>query len=86
IGLILMWVWMDKWPLWLKIMISLPVVFFLVMILFVFVVIGTIIRRSGQNYYYRSWNNAGNMMYQTVSPSPSPFDVSPTPQTYNNNY
>jgi uncharacterized membrane protein (DUF485 family) len=49
IGIIFMWVWMKSWPVWAKILISIPFIFGIVCIIFGFTIIGWFIR-NGNRY------------------------------------
>ena len=70
LGVIFMWAWMRNWPLWLKIIITLPVfAFLLCMFLIMFV-----LRRAVDNANYRTWvimqeQNRNQMQRQATPPS-----------------
>ncbi|SRR5258706_7268835 len=72
IGAVLMWMWMGKWPIWLKAIITVPFVFgilaatFMILIMFAFIRSANFeVRERHHMYYY--------------SPSPSVVQISPKP-------
>ena len=92
IGLILMWVWMDKWPVWLKIVLSLPVALAVLAIFVGFSIAALILRSAVTNRDFQ--NNMRQYMQQRyqyeqsltpaptneifVTPTPAPTDITPT--------
>lgn len=69
IGLILMWFWMVKWPLWLKILLSLPVALALFAFFAALIFAAIFVRNIG-------WQQQMNiqrekMMQQWLSPTPT---------------
>lgn len=89
-GLIVMWWWMKNWPLWLKIIISLPLFLGVLAFFSILLVLGTIVNRVRwdtqfqQNVRQRMWQQQMRMM--TTTPTPSlPATIAPTstsPITY----
>ena len=70
LGVIFMWAWMRNWPVWLKIIITLPVFMFLLCIFFIMFVL----RRAVDNANYRTWvimqqQNRNQMQKQATPPS-----------------
>lgn len=72
IGLIFMWLWMKTWPKWLKIVLTLPVfIYVLILVFFAYNVLTNL---------DKSKEMAETVNQQTVStPTPSPFDQDGTP-------
>lgn len=78
LGLIFMWFWMKNWPLWLKLLISLPIVVAALGILFGIFAISLILRHvaTDKNFQYQM------RQYQQYHLSPAPsVTVSPTDTT-----
>lgn len=88
LGLVFMWFWMRNWPLWLKILISLPIVIGILGILFGIFAIAMILRHvaTDKNFQYQM-RQYQYQQEQQLTPSPSetvsPTDTS-TPTTTDN--
>ena len=70
LGVIFMWAWMRNWPVWLKIIITLPVFMFLLCVFFIMF----ILIRAVDNANYRTWvimqqQNRNQMQKQATPPS-----------------
>lgn len=71
LGIIFMWAWMRNWPIWLKIIITLPVFVFLLSVFFIMFVL----RRAVYNANYRTWvimQEQHNQLQKQIAP-PSSF-------------
>jgi hypothetical protein len=79
IGLIFMWAWMRNWPVWLKVVISLPFLLAILFFAFMMIVLGSIVRsgRFQQMMYDQQYKH---MMQQRQEQQ---WQITPTPQTYN---
>lgn len=69
VGLIFMWLWMKTWPMWLKILLTLPV--FLVIAIFALAIIVTV--KSPQQIQQEMVQN------EQTAKTPTPFDQDGTP-------
>ncbi len=68
LGVIFMWSWMRNWPVWLKIIITLPVFLFILSVFFIMFVL----RAAFRDASYRAWvleHNKGNYVIPMQKPS-----------------
>jgi hypothetical protein len=72
VGLIFMWAWMKSWPVWLKFIISLPL---LISLFFVGLIIFTVGKAVKEARYQQMMGTYQNQMYQNSysSPTVSPY-------------
>lgn len=78
LGLVFMWFWMRNWPLWLKILISLPIIIGILGILFGIFALAMILRHvaTDKNFQYQM-RQYQYQQEQQLTPSPSEA-ISPT--------
>lgn len=87
LGLIFMWFWMRNWPLWLKLLISIPVIFGILAICLGMFVAALFLRHAVTNgnwqYQMRDDQRPYMRMYRmSATPSATPSQtLSPTDQT-----
>lgn len=74
LGLVFMWAWMKTWPLWLKLIISLPLLLSLFVIFLLFYFVGTIIRHGT----YRAMVGQQRIEHMQQLPQDM-MDLTPTP-------
>lgn len=74
-----MWLWMKKWPVWLKLIISLPLILGLLGALLLIVIVRTIVHEAR---YERAqqWQQMQQQRQHTATGSGN-FSLSPTPTT-----
>lgn len=77
LGIIFMWAWMNSWPNWVKMVISLPLIIALLIIVVIFYFVGSIIRNGryyDMKYHHRVENVQNNYQNGSTNPvSPSVF-------------
>jgi len=89
LGLVFMWVWMKNWPLWLRLLISLPLALGVIGIFFGIFAISLILRHiaTDKNFQYQMHEYQKQYQQYQLSPVPSE-EVTPTqeanPTTDNN--
>lgn len=83
IGLIFMWAWMNRWPMWLKVLLTIPLFLGVLALFSLIIFVATIIRGIG--WQYRMEEQRQKMMRQYLSPTPTTVqettvtpEVSPT--------
>ncbi|MDE2025358.1 MAG: hypothetical protein KGJ07_02615 [Patescibacteria group bacterium] len=79
LGLIFMWAWMRTWPLWLKIVISLPFALSIFVIILMLLVVGSLVRNGRFDRMMYEQQYRRQMMQQQL------WNITPTPAT-NNTY
>lgn len=79
IGLIFMWAWMRNWPMWLKVVISLPFVLAIIVFATMLFVLGSIVRsgRFQQMMYDQQYRRMMQNRQEQL------WNITPTPSTYN---
>ena len=79
LGLIFMWAWMRNWPIWLKIVVSLPFVLAVCIIILMMLAVGSIVRngRFERMMYEQQYKQQLRQEQQHM------WDISPTPTAYN---
>lgn len=86
LGLVFMWVWMRNWPVWLKIVISLPLVLGVLALFTGMFFIALLIRNAttSRNFPNRMWEYRRQYMWNQNAPTqqnmmtPQPTDITPT--------
>jgi len=71
LGLIFMWVWMKNWPLWLKILISLPIVLGILGLFIGICAIAMIIRHVATDKNFQNQMHQYQYQQQKLTPMPS---------------
>lgn len=81
IGLIFMWAWMRNWPLWVKLLITLPFILGIFAIFGLFMLIGSLVTQSNMHNRYPEYPTPMRQERQ-VTPSPKlPTAITPTTNT-----
>lgn len=81
LGLIFMWAWMHTWPVWLKIVISLPFVLAVGVIILMLLVVGSVVRNGRFERMMYEQQYRQQMLKQQQQQMM--WQLSPTPSTYN---
>ncbi len=84
IGLIFMWAWMGKWPLWLRILLTIPLFLGGFIIFSVLIFIAAIIQHVSTNY--RMEQQRQQLMKQYLSPTPTVSQQALSPSADETNY
>ena len=75
VGLIFMWAWMKSWPIWLKIIISLPLIISLFTVMLILIAIGRFVRHVKYDQEFQDYR-------MRITPYQKNVEVSPTISPY----
>src|SRR5579859_4879128 len=80
LGLVFMWAWMRNWPIWLKIVISLPFILALSFIIFMLLAVGSFVKdgRFERMMYEQQYRQMMQQRQQQMM-----WSLTPTPVQYN---
>ncbi len=82
VGAIFMWVWMKWWPLWIRILLTLPFILGVLCMIFGFVMAGFIVRNAAKQQERMNTIPSQRQMYNQT-PQDNQFYLSPTPTPIN---